>query len=195
MAGLGIQDAVNNATVKIAGAATAAKSVNEQKKSREEQEKSREQQERRNKAAEDIQLKEDILNYTKADMDLHQNEADIAKEMRQQPGKSGFKFFHTEDINKFLERKYIDADNKYTSATAKRDWAMRDPRYIDKRTKAGRAFSKAEKEMNMYYNAEREALQQVQLHDMLFKKKEIYKQQLINKKLIPEEHEVWKRDV
>lgn len=188
MAGLELQDAVDKAALKIASASTASKSVNEQKKSREEQEK-------RNTELENIETKKMIMNYTQADMDLHQNEADIAKKMRQQPGKKGFKFFYTDDVNQYLQNNYTEADNKYTLATARRDRAMQDPRYTDKRTRAGKAFSKAEKEMDMYYAAEKEWMMQTQLHDMLFKQKEIYKEQLINKNLNPKDYEVWRRDI
>lgn len=195
MAGLGLQDAVDKAAIKISSATTAAKSINEQKKTTNEQKKNREEQEKRNKELNELETKKIIMDYTQADMNLHQNEADIAKEMRQQPGKSGTKFFKTDDINKFLNMKYKDADNKYTFATINRDNVMKDPRHTDKRTRAGKAFSKAEKEMDMYYTAEREWLIKTQIHDMLFKQKELYKQQLLNKNLNPEEYEVPKRAI
>lgn len=182
MAGLNLQNAVDQGLTKVASATAAAKSIEEQKKSIEEQEKLRKSNEEH---AKEIQARNNqiiALDYgmklNDAENKLYLHDLNVANEIRKEPGKEGFHFVDNNDIKDYYNRKYLEYDNKYTMAVLNRDMAMFNPRYKDKRTRAGRAFSKAEKEMDMYHKAELEIIQQMNLHSSLLLQKDKFKKQL-----------------
>lgn len=182
MAGFNLQNAVDQGLTKVASATAADKSIKQQEASLKEQENLRKDNERHAKEIEARNNRITALEYgmklSEAENQLYLHSLDAANEIRKEPGKQGFHFVDNEDIKDYYNRKYLDYDNKYTWAVLDRDRAMMDPRYKDKRTRAGRKFSKAEKDMDMYHKAEAEIIQQMHLHDILIKQKNKFKEQL-----------------
>ena len=170
MAGFNLQNAVDQAIIKVSGAAAAGKSIKQQKQALKEQEDST----RRELTLQELSSG---LEFDKADSDLYLNELETANEMRKESDKP-LVDLETEDINKYFNNKNNEYYHKYTQAVSDRDKAMGDPRYKDKRTKAGRKFSKAEKDMEMYFKARAEITEKMNLHNELFRNKKFYKEKL-----------------
>lgn len=182
MAGFNLQDSVDQGLTKVASATAAAKSIKQQEASLKEQENLRKDNEKHAKEIEARNNKIIAIDYgiklSEAENQLYLHNLDAANEIRKEPGKQGFHFVDNKDIEDYYNRKYLDYDNKYTWAVLDRDMAMRDPKYKDKRTRAGRRFSKAEKDMDMYHKAEAEIIQQMHLHHILITQKDKFKEQL-----------------
>lgn len=182
MAGFNLQDAVDQGLTKVASATAAAKSIKQQEASLKEQENLRKDNERHAKEIEARNNKITELNYgmklNEAENELYLHNLNTAHEIRKEPGKEGFHFVDNNDIEEYYRRQYLKYDNDYSWSVLQRDMAMMNPKYKDKRTRAGKAFSKAEKDMDMYHKAETEIIQQMQLHQTLLKQKNKFKEQL-----------------
>lgn len=182
MAGFNLQNAVDQGILKVASATAADKSIKQQDDALNLQnEKINKEKEKEDSINKEKLITQELnygLEFDKSEADLYQHELDVANEMRKESGKN-LNQISTQDINDYYDSKRDEYYGKYNQAVSDRDKAMNDPRYIDKRTRAGRKFAKAERDMDMYRKARAEITQQTNLHNELVRKRQFYKQQLL----------------